>query len=54
MVVKPLAALTVGEEAVTRSTLRRALERGLEMKMGSNNLELVILYFHYITKAALS
>lgn len=29
MVVKPLAALTVGEEAVARSSLRGALERRL-------------------------
>lgn len=32
VVVEPLAALTVGEEAVTRSTLGRALEWGLVME----------------------
>lgn len=32
MVVEPLPTLAVGEEAVARSTLGRALERGLTMK----------------------
>lgn len=34
MVVEPLTALAVGEEAVTGSALGRALERGLVMETG--------------------
>lgn len=34
VVVKPLAALTVGEESMTRSTLRGTLERGLGRERG--------------------
>lgn len=36
MVVEPLATLAVGQEAVTGSTLRRALELGLVIETWTN------------------
>lgn len=39
MVVEPLAALAVGEEAVARSTLGRALERGLVKETWDNVMQ---------------
>lgn len=50
MVVEPLPALAVGEEAVARSTLGRALKWGLVMETWNNMMKLpVFLQFIFFS-----